>query len=211
MTTFAEIWNTLSKVNVNEHIEKKMNLSYLSWAWAWGILMEIYPESTYIFQQPEVHDDGSMTVICTIEIGGRTRTMWLPVMDHKNKAIKKPDARDISDAKMRCLVKCLALFGLGHYIYAGEDVPQTPGADRTVPTVDRPEHIDTFKSVFEKVVSEGGTLAFRELWSTWKPQSGVDDTLVKDCKLWIKDHDAAWLQDLKAKAQIVDEERGVNV
>jgi hypothetical protein len=58
-------------------------------------------------------------------IGQCHRMMWLPVMDHRNNAIKNPDARKISDTKMRCLVKCLAMFGLGHYIYAGEDVPST--------------------------------------------------------------------------------------
>ena len=48
----------------------------------------------------------------------------MPVMDHRNNAIANPDARKISDTKMRCLTKCLAMFGLGHYIYAGEDLPE---------------------------------------------------------------------------------------
>ena len=49
--------------------------------------------------------------------------MWLPVMDNRNKAVVNPTSRDVSDARMRCLVKCIAMFGLGHYIYAGEDLP----------------------------------------------------------------------------------------
>jgi hypothetical protein len=49
--------------------------------------------------------------------------MWLPVLDFKNKAIQSPNAFDINSARMRCLVKCLAMFGLGHYIYAGESAP----------------------------------------------------------------------------------------
>ena len=49
--------------------------------------------------------------------------MWLPVMDYKNKAIVSPDTRAVSDTRMRCLTKCLAMYGLGHYIYAGEDLP----------------------------------------------------------------------------------------
>ena len=52
------------------------------------------------------------------------RHMWLPVMDHRNKAIPNPDKFAINSSKMRCLVKCFAMFGLGHYIYAGEDLPQ---------------------------------------------------------------------------------------
>lgn len=119
--TSADIWQTLSKIDVSAHIEKKNNLSYLSWAWAWGILMENYPDATYEFLEPETHANGSMTVFCQVSINKTTRLMWLPVMDYKNKAIPNPDAFAINTAKMRCLVKCLALFGLGHYIYAGED------------------------------------------------------------------------------------------
>jgi len=119
--TSADIWQTLSKIDVSDHIEKKNNLSYLSWAWAWGILMENYPDATYEFLEPETHINGSMTVFCQVSINKTTRLMWLPVMDYKNKAIANPDAFAINTAKMRCLVKCLALFGLGHYIYAGED------------------------------------------------------------------------------------------
>lgn len=123
MTTAAEVWKTLSRVDVSEHVEKKAGLSYLSWAWAWGVLMEHYPEARYYFLENEIHPDHSVTVTCEVQIGDVKRVMWLPVMDHRNRAIENPDARQISDAKMRCLVKCLAIYGLGHYIYAGEDLP----------------------------------------------------------------------------------------
>lgn len=121
---FAEIWETLASIDVSKHIEKKLGLSYLSWAWAWATLMEEFPDSTYAFSANEVHQDGSETVHCTIQILNSRRSMWLPVMDHKNNAIIKPSARQVSDAKMRCLVKTMAMFGLGHYIYAGEDLPE---------------------------------------------------------------------------------------
>ena len=121
--TYRDIWQTLNKVDVTKHIEKKNGLSYLSWAWAWGVLMEHYPDADYGFWHEE-HQDGTVTVYCTVSIGTCERTMWLPCMDYKNQAVKNPDARKLSDTKMRCLVKCLAMFGLGHHIYAGEDVPQ---------------------------------------------------------------------------------------
>ena len=124
-TTYQKIWQTLSSVDCNEHTEKKGNLTYLSWAWAWGILMEHYPSATFEFADNETHADGSMTVHCTVTIGECQRSMWLPVMDYKNAAIKSPNARDISDNKMRCLTKTLSLLGLGHYIYSGEDVPSS--------------------------------------------------------------------------------------
>lgn len=138
MATAREIWDTLSKIDVSEHIEHKGGLSYLSWAWAWGTLMEYYPEAEYHFSQfaqpteagaiaPAldvlIYPDKSCAVHCLVTIGDVTRKMWLPVMDFRNKAISSPTSRDISDAKMRALVKCLAMLGLGHYIYAGEDLP----------------------------------------------------------------------------------------
>jgi hypothetical protein len=123
-TTFASIWATLSQVDVSDRIEKKQNLSFLSWSWAWGTLMEHYPQAEYCFQEPaEAQRDGSVMVYCTVTIDGLSRQMWLPVMDFKNQAISNPDAVQVNKARMRCLVKCLAMFGLGHYIYAGEDLP----------------------------------------------------------------------------------------
>ena len=86
--------------------------------------MDHYPNAIMDFPPCEVHEDGSVTVHCSIVIGTLARHMWLPVMNNKNQAIVRPNARDISDAKMRCLVKCMALFGLGMYVYAGEDLPQ---------------------------------------------------------------------------------------
>lgn len=128
-TTFASVWATLSQVDVSDRIEKKQNLSFLSWAWAWGTLMEHYPQAEYSFQEPESATDGSLMVFCTVTIDSLSRQMWLPVMDYKNKAIPNPNAFQLNTAKMRCLVKCLAMFGLGHYIYAGEDLPNAE-ADR---------------------------------------------------------------------------------
>ncbi|MBM4206323.1 MAG: DUF1071 domain-containing protein [Gammaproteobacteria bacterium] len=123
----GHVWSTLSAIDCSKHVEHKQGLAYLSWAWAWGILMQNFPESEFAFGEMETRQDGTVTVWCTVNVleGGRNveRTMWLPVMDHRNKAIQNPDAFAINTARMRCMVKCLALFGLGHYIYAGEDLP----------------------------------------------------------------------------------------
>ena len=121
--TYKSVWDTLSGVDCSEYVEKKNGLSFLSWAWAWGILMEYYPKATYSFSPPIRDEFGTVEVWCTVKIGDLERRMWLPVMDYKNNAIKNPDYRKISDTRMRCLTKCLAMFGLGHYIYAGEDIP----------------------------------------------------------------------------------------
>ena len=116
-------FNELRKINVNEHVEKKGNLSYLSWAWAVDVLLQNDQTATWEFPEPRTYPDGSVMVFCNVTALGKTMRMQLPVMDHKNNAIKNPDARKISDATMRCLAKCIACFGVGLYIYAGEDVP----------------------------------------------------------------------------------------
>jgi len=123
--TFGQVWKTLSSVNVNEKTDKKMNLTYLSWAWAWGILMEHYPFATYTFDEETTSSNGTVMTNCTLTIGNLERSMFLPVMDYKNNSIANPTSRQVSDTRMRCLVKCMAMFGLGHYIYAGEELPDS--------------------------------------------------------------------------------------
>lgn len=125
MSKAAEIWKTLSALDCSKHVEKKGNLSYLSWSWAWATLMNHYPDSSFEFLPTEYLENGTVTVHCKVTVEMLQREMWLPVMDHKNKSIANPTSRDISDAKMRCLVKCLALFGLALYLYSGEDLPQS--------------------------------------------------------------------------------------
>tara|TARA_R110002167_G_scaffold44383_1_gene133551 strand:- start:5139 stop:5747 length:609 start_codon:yes stop_codon:yes gene_type:complete len=132
--SFASIWKKLSVIDCSDHIKAKNGANYLSWAWAWGILMDNYPEAEFKFQNFDddmccVLVDSTAIVECTVDIGGCCRTMFLPVMTgYSNAAKTEPNARDVCDARMRCLVKCLGLFGLGFYIYAGEDLPPiTPG------------------------------------------------------------------------------------
>ena len=136
--TYKTIWDTLSAIDCSDKVEKKMDLTYLSWAWAWGIIQEHFADATYNFYvQPETkvpyvqYPDGTAEVICKVQIGDCSREMWLPVMDYKNNAIANPNSRQVSDTKMRCLVKCLAMFGLGHYIFAGEDLPREEVKEET--------------------------------------------------------------------------------
>ena len=133
--TSKEVWDTLSSINVNKHTEEKGGLTYLSWAWAWSIMMGHYPQLTVkwhgmtdekgVTRDITTYPGGTASVCCSVAIGDDVkREMWLPVMDHRNKAIANPDSRAISDAKQRCLTKCLGVLGLGAYIYAGEDFPK---------------------------------------------------------------------------------------
>lgn len=116
-------FNELRLINVNKHIEKKGNLSYLSWTWAVDTLLQEDPTAYWEFHEPKAFGETVM-VFCTVHAMGKSMTMHLPVMDNKNQAVKNPDARKVSDAMMRCLAKCIACFGIGLYVYAGEDIPR---------------------------------------------------------------------------------------
>jgi hypothetical protein len=141
-----EHFDKLYEINVNNHTEEKNGLTYLSWAWAWAEIKKVYPDATYTIKKfenslPYVYDENVGYMVFTeVTIEGLTHEMWLPVMDGANKAMKSysytyttkygektVDAAtmfDINKTIMRCLVKNLAMFGLGLYIYAGEDLPQ---------------------------------------------------------------------------------------
>ncbi len=136
-TTFEK----LSAINVNAHVEKKKDLTYLSWAWAWSETKKACPDATYKIGATDY--DEALGFMCHTEvtIAGETLEMWLPVMDGANKSMKKEaytystrygdkqveaaTTFDINKTIMRCLVKNLAMFGMGIYIYAGEDLPDT--------------------------------------------------------------------------------------
>lgn len=144
----GSVFDNLFSVNVGDHIEKKNGLSYISWPYAWAEIKKRYPDASYevkLFgenQLPYVYDeDTGYMVFTSVTINDLTHEMWLPVMDNANKAMKsKPytyDSKykkntvveaasmfDINKAIMRCLVKNISMFGLGLYIYAGEDLPE---------------------------------------------------------------------------------------
>lgn len=146
-------FNALYSLNVNEKTEAKNGLTYLTWAFAWAEFKKIYPSASYrIIKDPNTNlpyfkdEKTGIMVYTEVTADDMTYEMWLPVMDEKNKAMKlepytyslwdkssrsyvdkKVDAAtmfDINKTIMRCLVKNLAMFGLGLYIYAGDDLPE---------------------------------------------------------------------------------------
>jgi len=127
--TKKHIWETLTAIDVKPHLKQRGQFSYLPWADAWGLLMGAFPEAEFsegefthangTLLDAQFYPDETARVTVAVTIGEHTLSMWLPVMDYNNNAIKNPGARDISDAKARCLVKALAMFGLGHAVYTG--------------------------------------------------------------------------------------------
>lgn len=155
------VWNTLSAIDCNEHVEKKGQFSYLAWTWAWAMVKENYPTAAYVIEDDISYPDGTMEVRCTVQIEDLVHTMWLPVLDFKNKAIQNPNAFDVNSARMRCLVKCLAMFGLGHYIYAGESAPQ----ERQI--TESPEMVQAGIGINE-CLEKDDYLGAAQLWAEWE-------------------------------------------
>jgi len=129
------VYETLSKVNVNEHTEAKNGLTYLSWAWAWAELLKHYPDSTYTIYEyinesrglysNYFHDDKTAWVKTGVTVEGKELIEYLPVMNYKNESIPLENITsfDVNKAIQRSLTKAIARHGLGLYIYAGEDLP----------------------------------------------------------------------------------------
>lgn len=150
-TEVKTVFDRLFAVDVSEHIEKKdtgkgQSLSYLSWSYAWANVKKRYPNANYEIckfgekQTPYVYDEKTGYMVFTkVTIEGVTHEMWLPVMDNRNEAMLDHQRKiqyknytatveaatmfEINKTIMRCLTKNLAMFGLGLYIYAGEDLP----------------------------------------------------------------------------------------
>lgn len=126
------VFETLNSINVNERTEKKNGLTYLSWAWAWGEVKKAYPDATYTIYENAAgmfyHTDGRTAWVKTgVTIEGIEHIEYLPVMDFKNKSIPLDQLTsfDVNKAIQRSLTKACARHGLGLYIYAGEDLPES--------------------------------------------------------------------------------------
>ena len=153
-------YDELRKINVNEHTEKKGNLTYLSWTWAVDQLLINDPTATWQFLEPLEYNE-SMMVRTEVTAFGKTLGMQLPVMDNRNNAIVSPDARKISDSQMRCLAKNIACFGIGLYIFAGSDLPEEDMPDLTEKAMGWVDSIKTCQNM-EELKSEFG-FAYKEL------------------------------------------------
>lgn len=185
MTKREEIIKTLSEVDVSKYIENKMGLSYLSWANAWAILTQYYPESTYEFTEyPEYMIDpetktwkstgrlvdyrltaAGCEVTATVNICGEKFNMSLYVMDNRNKVVPNPNYAQINKTQQRCLVKALALAGLGLNVYQGEDLPTGENMKRKGIDADRQRQIQAqqkelgeAKTEMTKLMAEVSTL-----------------------------------------------------
>lgn len=179
--TFDDIFKKLSAIDVSKYTAKKMSLTYLTWSQAWQFVLENYPNAIYQFEDfggvPYLqYPDGSAEVRVRVVIESHERHMWLPCMDNKNNAINQPNSRQTNDSKMRCLVKCLAMFGLGLDVYGAKesidlepasvgDVDDAlPGPEKDVPLlINKAEHDVLSELIKKSDVDESKVLNFYKI------------------------------------------------
>lgn len=178
MESNTNVFQALYKINVNEHTEQKDGLTYLSWPFAIAEVKKNFPDFSYSVHRfgenklPYVYDNDTGYMVSTeVTIGGQTHEMWLPVMDSKNKAMKNHPQTytvydyknkrnveksiaaatmfDINKAIMRCLVKNLAMFGLGLYIYSGEDLPEVT-LDNVLEQIAKASNTNQLKAIYQE-------------------------------------------------------------
>jgi hypothetical protein len=177
-----EIYKKLSKVNVNDKTEAKNGLTYLSWAWAWGVLKENYPTATYtVYENPQgwnYFTDGKTAWVKTgVTVEGLEHIEYLPVMDFRNKSITVDNLTsfDVNKSIQRSLTKAISRHGLGLYIFAGEDLPED-----STPNTEYKASQMVVKDKDEKV-RENTVLQLTELFGQLEPeqQGKVNSYLLK--------------------------------
>ena len=156
MNNKKSIFETLFEINVNERVEKKNGLSYLSWPYAWAEVKKLYPSANYKVYETEsgciYFTDGKTCWVKTgVTIDDLEHIEYLPVMDYKNRSIllENITSFDVNKSIQRSLTKALARHGLGLYIYAGEDLPEIETERIT------PKDAVILKNMVNKMDSEG--------------------------------------------------------
>jgi hypothetical protein len=178
------VYEVLSKINVNDKTETKNGLTYLSWAWAWGVLKQNYPSASYtIYENKDgwnYHTDGKTAWVKTgVTVENIEHIEYLPIMDFRNKSIplEQVTSFDVNKAIQRSLTKAISRQGLALYVFAGEDLPEDNNAESTTKPTDfkankvastivgdpeqkaRPNTVEQLKEVFAELTPEKRDIA----------------------------------------------------
>jgi hypothetical protein len=201
------VWATLSEIDVSDHIEKKGQFSYVSWAWAWALVKQHYPDATFekhTFNDnqnnilPFMRDSLTFTYVSvSVTIQGITQSEIYPVLGNRNEPLKAATSFQVNTALQRGLVKCLAYHGLGTSIYAGEDLPvMDKDYEIKKATKDQQDHAH-----YQRIDSALGACKDKdELIATWKSEAPVIAKLDNKVVSKLQGHYKTYLNKLKAAA-----------
>ncbi|MCS3600186.1 DUF1071 domain-containing protein [Bacillus sp. JUb91] len=188
MTT-ENYFSKLAQIDCSEHVEKKGRFSYLSWAWAVKKLREVDPTATWEVKRfdgvPYLKTDCGYFVEVEVTVQGLPLSQIHPILNNQNKPIAEPNSFDINTSIQRCLVKAIALHGLGLYIYAGEDLPEIqedPISSQQVGEIKlNIKKLATLRKVDEGTIK--GHLSVTEITELTKTQA---DEVIKKLTKWVK-------------------------
>lgn len=176
----------LNSIDVSGKTEKKNNLTYLSWPWAWGELKKRHPDATYqIYENDQgwnYFSDGRTCWVKTgVTVNGIEHIEELPVMDFKNKSIpfERVTSYDVNKTIQRSLTKAIARHGLGLYIYAGEDLPEEAKEQQVEQKKQQAEKVRKARQEAASapdVIGEAAVDLWKELVA-----NGVDSSVANDC------------------------------
>lgn len=188
MTT-ENYFSKLAQIDCSEHVEKKGRFSYLSWAWAVKKLREVDPTAIWEVKRfdgvPYLKTDCGYFVEVEVTVQGLPLSQIHPILNNQNKPIAEPNSFDINTSIQRCLVKAIALHGLGLYIYAGEDLPEIqedPISSQQVGAIKLSvKKLATLRKVDEETIK--GHLSITEVTELTKAQA---DEVIKKLTKWVK-------------------------
>ncbi|AJI08537.1 DUF1071 domain-containing protein [Bacillus cereus] len=188
MTT-ENYFSKLAQIDCSEHVEKKGRFSYLSWAWAVKKLREVDPTATWEVKRfdgvPYLKTDCGYFVEVEVTVQGLPLSQIHPILNNQNKPIAEPNSFDINTSIQRCLVKAIALHGLGLYIYTGEDLPEVqedPVSSQQVGVIKlNIKKLATLRKVDEDTIK--GHLSVTEITELTKTQA---DEVIKKLTKWVK-------------------------
>ncbi|PEQ09143.1 Sak single strand annealing protein [Bacillus toyonensis] len=188
MTT-ENYFSKLAQIDCSEHVEKKGRFSYLSWTWAVKKLREVDPTATWEVKRfngvPYLKTDCGYFVEVEVTVQGLPLSQIHPILNNQNKPIAEPNSFDINTSIQRCLVKAIALHGLGLYIYAGEDLPEIqedPVSSQQVGVIKlNIKKLATLRKVDEDTIK--GHLSVTEITELTKTHA---DEVIKKLTKWVK-------------------------
>ncbi|MDA1657904.1 Sak single strand annealing protein [Bacillus cereus group sp. TH150LC] len=188
MTT-ENYFSKLAQIDCTEHVEKKGRFNYLSWAWAVKKLREVDPTATWEVKRfdgaPYLKTDCGYFVEVEVNVQGIPLSQIHPILNNQNKPIAEPNSFDINTSIQRCLVKAIALHGLGLYIYAGEDLPEIQEEMITAQQVGaiklNIKKLATLRKVDEDTIK--GHLSIKEVGELTLKQAGE---VLKKLTKWVK-------------------------
>ena len=145
MSDSTNIFRTLLQIDVSAHVEKKGQFAYLSWPYAVAQLRQADPSACWEVRRfdglPYLATELGYFVEVAVTVAGVTLSQIHPVLDARNKPLLAPTPFDINTSIQRCLVKAIALHGLGLSIYAGEDLPMLSEGEEHPQPPERPTKV----------------------------------------------------------------------